>query len=64
MAMGMLVCVPAGRSEPIQLPNAGAKYPSATPKAIARKIHNVKNRSRNESLFAIPSLMNALLLPG
>ena len=42
MAMGMLVCVPAGRSEPIQSPTRGARYPSSTPAAMARKIQSVR----------------------
>ena len=41
-AIGMLVCVPSGRREPIQSPTPGAKYPSRTPAPIARNIHNVK----------------------
>lgn len=32
--------------------NPGTKYPSPTPTAIATKIQSVRNRSRNESLFA------------
>ena len=55
IAIGMLVCDPSGRSDPIQSPTAGAIYPSSTPAPIARKIHSVKNRSRNDSLRATPS---------
>src|SRR4030042_4568769 len=44
----------------------GIKYPVTTPTAIARKIHNVRYRSRNESFFRRASVsdMNAGLLSG
>ena len=42
IAMGMLVCVPSGRSDPIHWPKPGARHPSSTPSPMARKIQTVR----------------------
>jgi hypothetical protein len=49
IAIGMFV-VPL-ENELMKLLLEGKKYPSATPRAIARKIQRVKNRSRKPSFF-------------
>ncbi len=53
MAMGMFV-VPAW-NELMNPSAAGTSEPIATPAAMAAKIQNVSQRSRNESFLATPS---------
>jgi hypothetical protein len=57
--MGMLVVPTLNLSQNRAVP--GTKYPSRTPKAMARKIHRVRYRSRNERRFMIPGF-NSLLM--
>jgi hypothetical protein len=54
MASGMLVVLSGDDlSDSQKSATSGKKYPERTPIAIARKIHNVRNLSKNFSLVFI-----------
>jgi hypothetical protein len=64
IASGMLVVPFENELQKEAIP--GKKYPAATPDAITRKIHSVKNLSTIESFLIIPDIiiLHKINIPG